>query len=73
MSAQTRDLECRKCGDIQWDVSCEYADYPRCEVCGAETFVTWVGGQPPSTDVYGREIYSDATGMSHTSPGISWA
>ena len=67
MSTQTRDLQCKKCDDIRWDVSCAYGAYPCCERCGGETFVTWVGGQAPSTDVYGSAIYSDATGEYHTS------
>ena len=66
MSKQTRDLMCQKCGEVAWNVPCEYASYPPCE-CGGEMSVTWVGGQPPGTDVYGCAVYSDATGESHTS------
>jgi len=67
MSLQTRDLRCAKCEEVVWGVACEYGNYPGCAKCGGEMAVTWEGGKPPSTDVFGCEQYSDATGEYHTS------
>jgi hypothetical protein len=67
MSMQTRDLHCVDCGEFVMNVACEYATYPPCGNCGGEMVIDWRAGQAPSTDVYGSPIYSDATGMYHTS------
>jgi hypothetical protein len=67
MSHQIRDLYCVDCGEPVFGVACAYREYPDCASCGGEMRVTWEGGQPPSTDVYGCAQYSDATGECHTS------
>ncbi len=66
MSLQIRDLRCVKCSHIVRRVACSYENYPRCK-CGGAVVIAWDGGQAPSTDVFGHEVYSDATGKSHTS------
>ncbi len=67
MSFQTRDLYCVDCEETVFRVACEYDKYPGCANCGGRMRVSWEGGQAPSTDVFGSEQYSDATGMYHTS------
>ena len=67
MSLQTRDLYCVDCEETVWGVACEYDRYPGCASCGGKMKISWEGGHAPSTDVYGSEQYSDATGMYHTS------
>ena len=67
MSLQTRDLRCDDCDTAMADIQCEFGAYPACPLCGGATKITWEGGQPPSTDVYGVAQFSDATGEWHTS------
>jgi len=67
MSTQIRDLRCVDCGEVVFGVACAYRRYPACANCGGKLKITWEGGIAPATDVYGRPVYSDATGECHTS------
>jgi len=67
MAHQIRDLYCVDCDEPVFGVACAYREYPDCASCGGEMRVNWEGGHAPSTDVYGSEQYSDASGLSHSS------
>ncbi len=64
---QIRDLRCVKCGTIRWNEPCKYGEYESCEECGSQMNITWEGGKPPATDIFGSAKYFDCTGGYHTS------
>jgi len=60
------DLKCVMCGTVIESVPCEFGRYGACE-CGGERTVTWEGGQPPATDVFGDAKFNRAFNREFTS------
>lgn len=60
------DLRCVDCGRVDSDVPTEFDDYGTCG-CGGERRVTWEGGRPPGTDVYGVAEFNRGLGCEVTS------
>lgn len=60
------DLRCTRCDFIQWNVPTEVGKYGKC-ICGGALAVTWEGGKPPATDVYGVAEFNRGLGCEVTS------
>ena len=56
MSTIIHDLRCTVCEALHFDRGVVDGVLPRCDLCQGQTKVSWEGGKPPGTDVYGHPI-----------------
>jgi hypothetical protein len=67
VSTIIHDLRCTVCKVLHLNVAVVGRAIPACDLCGGETKVSWEGGKPPGTDVYGQARWNEGTGRMETS------
>jgi hypothetical protein len=67
VSTIIHDLRCKDCSTLHLNVAVESGTLPGCTLCGGEMVVSWEGGKPPGTDVYGNPKWNEGTGRYESS------
>lgn len=67
MSTIIHDLRCTVCKVLHLNVGVVNGAIPGCDLCGGQMKVSWEGGKPPGTDVYGHPKWNEGTGRFESS------